>query len=211
MLVTYTFSRRFESGAEDIRCVRRFAAFIGRSPDTATAEDLRRFQVHQTQAGMQPPGINSSVSALRFFFTVTLDRADLSRRLAVVHQPRKLPLVLSVEEVTRLLEAAPGPKYKAAFGTAYGAGLRVSEVVALKVTDIDSTRILIRVERGKGRKDRHAMLSPQLLELLRAWWQEGKRRGVMSPQGWLFPSRNLIMPRCRSRKQRKRIAGSKAA
>jgi integrase/recombinase XerD len=177
-----------------IRCVSRFAAFIGRSPDTATAEDLRRFQVHQTQSGMQPPGINSSVSALRFFFTVTLDRPDLSRRLAVVHQPRKLPLVLSVEEVTRLLEAAPGPKYKAAFATAYGAGLRVSEVVALKVTDIDSTRMLIRVERGKGRKDRHAMLSPQLLELLRAWWQEGKRRGVMLPQGWLFPSRNPIMP-----------------
>jgi integrase/recombinase XerD len=177
-----------------IRCVRRFAAFIGRSPDTATAEDLRRFQVQQTQSGMQPPGINSSVSALRFFFTVTLDRPDLSRRLAVVHQPRKLPLVLSVEEVTRLLEAAPGPKYKAAFATAYGAGLRVSEVVALKVTDIDSTRMLIHVERGKGRKDRHAMLSPQLLELLRAWWWEGKRRGVMLPQGWLFPSRNPIMP-----------------
>ena len=177
-----------------IRCVRRFAAFIGRSPDTATAEDLRRFQVHQTQTGIQPPGINSSVSALRFFFTVTLDRPDLSRRLAVVHQSRKLPTVLSVEEVARLLEAAPGPKYKAAFGTAYGAGLRVSEVVALKVTDIDSTRMLIRVERGKGRKDRHAILSPQLLELLRAWWREGKRRGVMLPQGWLFPSRNPIMP-----------------
>src|SRR5215471_5233615 len=177
-----------------IRCVKRFAAFLGRSPDTATAEDLRRFQVHQTQSGMQPPGINSSVSALRFFFTVTLDRPDLSRRLAVVHQSRKLPTVLSVEEVARLLEAAPGPKYKAAFATAYGAGLRVSEVVALKVTDIDSTRMLIRVERGKGRKDRHAILSPQLLELLRAWWREGKRRGVMLPQGWLFPSRNPIMP-----------------
>ena len=121
-----------------IRCVKAFAAFIGRSPDTATPEDLRRFQVHQTQAGMRPPGINSSVSALRFFFTVTLDRPDLSRRLTVVHQPRKLPLVLSVEEVARLLEAAPGPKYKAALGTAYGAGLRVSEIVALKVSDIDS-------------------------------------------------------------------------
>ena len=110
-----------------IRCVKAFAAFIGRSPDTATPEDLRRFQLHQTEAGMQPPGINSSVSALRFFFTVTLDRSDLARRLTVVHQPRKLPLVLSVEEVARLLEAAPGPKYKAALGTAYGAGLRVSE------------------------------------------------------------------------------------
>ena len=146
-----------------IRCVKTLAAFIGRSPDTATAEELRRFQLHQTRAGMQPPGINSAVSALRFLFTVTLDRPDLSRRLAIVHQPRKLPLVLSVEEVARLLEAAPGPKYKAALGTAYGAGLRVCEVVALKVSDIDSTRMLIRVEQGEGRKDRHAMLSPQLL------------------------------------------------
>ena len=90
-----------------IRCVKTFAAFIGRSPDTATPEELRRFQLHQTQAGMQPPGINSSVSALRFFFTVTLDRPDLSRRLALVQQPRKLPMVLNVEEVARLLQAAP--------------------------------------------------------------------------------------------------------
>src|SRR5215204_7651401 len=134
-----------------IRNVRAFAAFIARSPDTATAEDLRRFQLHQTQAGLQPPGINSAVSALRFFFTVTLDRPDLARRLALVRQPRKLPLVLSLEEVTRLLEAAPGPKYRAALGTAYGAGLRVSEIVSLKVDDVDSTRMLIRVEQGKGR------------------------------------------------------------
>jgi integrase/recombinase XerD len=115
-----------------IRCVKAFAAFIGRSPDMATAEDIRRFQVHQTQAGVQPPSINSAVSALRFFFTVTLDRPDLARRLTVVHQPRRLPLVLSAEEVARLLDAAPGPKYKAALGTAYGAGLRVSELAALK-------------------------------------------------------------------------------
>jgi site-specific recombinase XerD len=177
-----------------IRCVKAFAAFIGRSPDTATADDLRRFQLHQTQAGVQPPSINGAVSGLRFFFTVTLDRPDLARRLTVVRQPRKLPPVLSAEEVARLLDAAPGPKYKAALGTAYGAGLRVSEVVALKVSDIDSTRRLIRVERGKGRRDRHAMLSPQLLELLRAWWRAGKRRGVMLPQGWLFPGRNPVMP-----------------
>src|SRR5688500_7132484 len=95
-----------------LRCVKLLAAFIGRSPDSATPEDLRRFQLHQTQSGMQPPGINSAVSALRFFFTVTLDRPDLARRLTVVQQPRKLPMVLSVEEVARLLEAAPGPKYK---------------------------------------------------------------------------------------------------
>ena len=135
-----------------VRHVRSFAAFIGRSPDTATAEELRLFQLHQTQSGMQPPSINSAVSALRFFFTVTLDRPDLARRLTVVPYPRRIPAVLSVEEVTLLLRAATAPKYKAAFATAYGAGLRVSEVVALKVGDIDSERMLLRVERGKGRK-----------------------------------------------------------
>ena len=183
-----------ETRNDYVRRVRAFAAFIRRSPDTATAEDLRRFQLHQRQSGMQPPSINNSVSALRFFFTVTLDRPDLARRLTVVREPRRLPVVLSVEEVTLLLQSAPGAKYKAALATAYGAGLRVSEVVALKVGDIDSERMLLRVEQGKGRKDRHAMLSPQLLELLREWWAEGRRRGVLLPRGWLFPSRNPIEP-----------------
>jgi hypothetical protein len=125
---------------------------------------------------------------------VTLDRPDLARRLTVVRLPRRLPGVLSVEEVALLLQAAPGPKYKAALATAYGAGLRVSEVVALKVGDVDSERMLLRVERGKGRKDRHAMLSPQLLELLRDWWREGRRLGVLLPRGWLFPGRNPVEP-----------------
>ena len=189
-----------------IRNVRAFAAFIGRSPDTATAEDLRRFQHHQAQTGVRPPSINSTVAALRFFFTVTLDRPDLARRLTIVREPRRLPAVLSVEEVTLLLQAAPGPKYKAAFATAgacpragrrpdpWGAGLRVSEVVALKVGDVDSERMLLRVEQGKGRKDRQAMLSPQLLGLLRAWWREGRRLGVLLPRGWLFPGRNPVEP-----------------
>jgi site-specific recombinase XerD len=143
---------------------------------------------------MQPPSINSAVAALRFFFTVTLDRPNLSRRLTIVRYPRRLPAVLSAEEVTLLLQAAPGLKYKAALGTAYGAGLRAAEVVALKVGDIDSERMLLRVERGKGRKDRHAMLSPQLLELLREWWREGRRLGALLPRGWLFPGRNPIEP-----------------
>jgi len=185
---------REETQRDYIRFVRSFATFLRRSPDAATAEDVRRFQVQQTESGMQPPSINSSVSALRFFFTVTLDRTDLSRRLVLVRYPRKLPNVLSVEEVGRLLEAAPGSKYKATLGAAYGAGLRVSEVTALKVCDIDSTRMLIRVEQGKGRKDRNAMLSPQLLDLLRLWWREGKRRTVMLPHGWLFPGRNPVEP-----------------
>jgi site-specific recombinase XerD len=177
-----------------IRNVRAFAAFVGRSPDTATAEDLRRFQHHQAQTGVRPPSINSAVAALRFFFTVTLDRPDLARRLTVVREPRRLPAVLSVAEVTLLLQAAPGPKYKAAFATAYGAGLRVSEVVALKVGDVDSERMLLRVEQGKGRKDRQAMLSPQLLGVLRAWWREGRRLGVLLPRGWRFPGRNPLEP-----------------
>ena len=177
-----------------IRHVHRFAAFLGRSPDTATAEDVRRYQVHQRESGAQAPTINSTVSALRFLFTVTLDRIDLSRRLVLSRNARKLPDVLSVDEVARLLEAVPGIKYKAALGVAYGAGLRVSEVAYLKVDDIDSKRMLIRIEQGKGRKDRNAMLSPQLLELLRLWWREGKRRSVMLPHGWLFPGRSYTDP-----------------
>jgi integrase len=153
-----------KTGNDYVRNVRALAVFIGRSPDTATAEDLRRFQLHQTQTGMQPPSINSAVAALRFFFTVTLDRPDLARRLTIVREPRRLPAVLSVEEVTLLLHPAPGPKYKAALATAgacpragrrpdpWGAGLRVSEVVALKVGNIDSERMLLRVEHRKGRK-----------------------------------------------------------
>lgn len=185
---------REDTQRDYIRFVKNFAAFLGRSPDTATSEDIRRFQVYQHENGAQPPTINSSVSALRFFFTITLDRPDLSRRLVIIRHPRKLPDVLSVEEVGRLLEAAPGAKYKAALATAYGAGLRVSEVAALKIDDIDSTRMLIRVEQGKGRKDRNAMLSPQLLELLRLWWREGKRRNVILPHGWLFPGQRCTDP-----------------
>jgi site-specific recombinase XerD len=177
-----------------VRHVRRFAAFIGRSPDTATPDDIRRFQLDQHEKGVSPATINGAVSALRFLFLVTLQRRDLSRALVITRYHRKLPDVLSVEEAARLLEAAPGLKYKAALGVAYGAGLRVSEVAHLKVDDVDSKRMLLRVEQGKGRKDRNAMLSPQLLELLRLWWREGRRRGVMLPHGWLFPGRSRTDP-----------------
>src|SRR6202171_4038092 len=173
-----------------IRHVEQFAKFLGRSPDTATGEDLRRYQVHQTETGAQPPTVNSSAVALRFLLTVTLGRANLATQLARVHYPRRLPRVLSHEDVGRLLDAAPGPglQYKAALSVAYGAGLRACEVAALKVSDIDSKRMLIRVEQGKGRKDRHAMLSPQLLEVLRAWWRQCRS------QGWLFPGRDPFLP-----------------
>src|SRR5712675_761261 len=144
-------------------CQEALASFLGRSPDSATPEELRAFQLHLTETGLQPQSINATVTALRFFFKVTLDRPETTRRLVFVYEPRKLPRVLSPEEMLRLLEAAPGPKHKAALSVAYGAGLRAMEVVALKVCDIDSRRMMLRVEQGKGRKDRHAMLSPQLL------------------------------------------------
>jgi site-specific recombinase XerD len=171
-----------------IRAVKNLTVFLGRSPDTATAEDLRQFQLHLTDTGVRPPTINGTVTALRFFFSVTVDRAYVTKPLTFVAEPRKIPNVLSPEEVARFLEAAPGPKYKAALSAAYGAGLRVSEVVSLKVSDIDSKRMLLRIEQGKGRKDRFAMLSPQLLELLRDWWR------IARPQVWLFPGQNPINP-----------------
>jgi integrase/recombinase XerD len=173
-----------------IRHIADLAKFLGRSPDTATAEDVRRFQVHMTENGARPPKLNSATSAIRFFFGTTLDRPELARHLARVHYPRPLPRVLSLEEVGRLLEAAPGPglKYQAALSVAYGAGLRAGEVVMLRISDIDSNRKLIRVEQGKGRKDRYAKLSPRLLELLRAWWSQCRS------QGWLFPGRDPLLP-----------------
>jgi len=168
--------RKFGEKTKDdyIRHIESFAKFLGRSPDTATAEDVRRFQVHLTESGVQPPTLNSSASALRFFFGITLDRAELARHLARVHYPRKLPRVLSPEEVGRLLEGAPGPglKYKAALSIAYGAGLRAGEVMMLRVSDIDSKRMLIRVEQGKGKKD----LSSALLHAKLARRSQGNRR-----------------------------------
>jgi len=177
-----------------VRHVKRLAAFLGRPPDTATEEDLRRFQLMQHESGVRPSTINGTVSALRFLYNVTLRRRDLARALVVTRIVPRLPEVLSVEEAARLLQSAPGMKYKAALGVAYGAGLRVSEVAHLKVDDIDSTRMLIRVEQGKGGKDRNAMLSPQLLELLRMWWRDGRKRGVLIAHGWLFPGQNVTDP-----------------
>ncbi len=155
-------ARRFteDTQRDYVRNVRMFAAFLGRSPDTATKEDLRRFQLHMAQQQISPWSINAAIAALRFFFTVTLERPNLIRLLRIVNEPRKAPVVLSQEEVARLLEAAPGVKYKAALSVAYGAGLRVSEVANLKVSDIDSQRMTLRVEQGKGQRDRYVMLSP---------------------------------------------------
>ena len=183
-------ARRFKEKVQKdyVRHVRTFTAFLGRSPDTATSDDLRRYQLHMAQQQISAGSINAAIAALRFFFTVTLERPDLVRPLRIVNEPRKAPVVLSQEEVARLLQAAPGLKYKAALSVAYGAGLRVSEVAHLKVSDIDSQRMMLRVEQGKGQRDRDVMLSPQLLQLLREWWKAAR------PQVWLFPGQNPINP-----------------
>ena len=180
--------------ANYLRSVTRFADFLGRSPAGASAEDLRRFQLQLVACGTGTPTCNATLTALRFFFEVTVDRPEVTAKARGVREPRRLPVVLSPAEVTRLLAAAHGPKYQAALAVAYGAGLRVSEVCALKVSDVDSTRMVLRVEQGKGHKDRYAMLSPTLLELLRRWWRVAHAKGKMLPGGWLFPGQNLVNP-----------------
>ena len=183
-------SEKTQSGY--LRWVKDFTRFLGRSPDTATAEDLRRYQLQLSERGVSRISLNAAITALRFFCEVTLGRGELMAKMSHVRVPRKLPVVLSPEEVERLLDAAPGLKYKAALSVAYGAGLRVSEVVALKVDDIDSERMVIRVDQGKGRKDRYVMLAPTLLALLRSWWREANARGTMLPHGWLFPGQDPL-------------------
>ena len=173
-----------------IRALKDFTTFLGRSPDTATPDELRAYQLHMTDTEVTPSVYNARITALRFFFGMTCDREDMKKYMQFRTEPRKLPIVLSIEEVAAVLAAAPGPgmKYRAALSIGYGANLRASEVTNLKVRDIDSDRMLIHVERGKGGKDRDVMLSPSLLELLRAYWREAR------PQGWLFPGQSRVEP-----------------
>ncbi len=177
-----------------IRAVKTFTRFLGRSPDTASPDDLRLFQLHMVEQGISSTTLNATITGLRFFFEVTLDRPQAMKKMSHVYKPQKLPVVLSVQEVNRLLQAAANLKHRAALAVAYGAGLRASEVVHLKITDIESARMVIRVEQGKGRRDRYAMLSPSLLQLLRAWWREAYAQGKMLPRGWLFPGINPVNP-----------------
>ena len=192
-----------------LRAVINLTCFLGRSPDTASPEDLRRYQLHLVETGISSIMLNHTITALRFFFGVTLDHAEIMARMSSVREPRKLPVVLSREEVARLIDAAGKPKYQAVLSVAYGAGLRASEVVALKLGDIDSTRMTLRVEQGKGHKDRYAMLSPVLLQCLRVWWQAAHAKGKMLDGGWLFPGQNPINPM--STRQLNRICHMAAA
>jgi len=177
-----------------IRSVKKLAHFLGYSPDKATAEDLRQFQLYMAQNGTSRITINSTITGLRFFFEVTIDHADAMAKMSTVRVPRKLPVVLSCEEVARLLEAVSNLKHKTMLSVAYGAGLRASEVVGLKVSDIDSTRMTLRIQQGKGQKDRCAMLSPVMLEYLRSWWRAACAQGKMFDGGWLFPGQNPTHP-----------------
>ena len=177
-----------------IRAVVKLTRFLGRSPDTATAEDLRGFQLHMSKTGVSSITMNATITGLRFLFEVTLDKPEAMKKMSAVHLPRKLPVVLSSEEVTRLLDAASNLKYKAALAVAYGAGLRASEVTHLTVNDIDSERMIIHVNQGKGDKDRNALLSPELLNILRDWWRTRHAEGKLVAGGWLFPGQNPVNP-----------------
>src|SRR5580704_13104363 len=177
-----------------LRIVREFARFLGRSPDTATIEDLRRYQLHLADHGTLPVSLNAAITGLKFFFEITLHEPDLMARMQPVRVPRTLPVVLSPDEVGRLIAATGNLKHQTALSVAYGAGLRAGEVVALKVGDVDSQRMTLRIEQGKGRRDRYAMLSPVLLERLRVWWRVAHAQGRMLEGGWLFPGLDPIDP-----------------
>ena len=177
-----------------LRSVRRLAEYLHRPPDTATIEDLRNFQLHLVDRGTSPITLNATITGLKFFFDVTLDRTELMAKMKPVFVPRTLPVVLSREEVSALIAATRNIKHQTALSIAYGAGLRASEVISLKVGDIDSTRMTLRIQQGKGGKDRYAMLSPVMLERLRTWWRVARAQGKMLDGGWLFPGLNPVEP-----------------
>jgi len=175
-----------------IRACKRFASFLKRSPDTATLEDIRLFQLHLAEADVSICTRNCIMTGLRFLFRVTLRRLDLAEEVYHIREPHKLPLVMSVDEIKRLLAVASSLKARVMFSLGYGCGLRASEVVHLKVKHIDSAQNIIRIEQSKGRKDRNVMLSPELLDLLRQWWKARRSRhdaGIPVQERWLFPSR----------------------
>ncbi|MDT5368634.1 MAG: integrase/recombinase XerD [Mycobacterium sp.] len=177
-----------------VRAVLRLAKYLHRAPDTATVEDLRNFQLHLVDCGTSPITLNATITGLKFFFDITLDRSELMAKMKPVYVPRTLPVVLGREEVGSLLAATKNLKLQTALSVAYGAGLRVSEVTALKVGDVDSTRMTLRIQEGKGGKDRYAMLSPVMLDRLRTWWRVARAQGKMFDGGWLFPGLNPVEP-----------------
>jgi integrase/recombinase XerD len=175
-----------------IRSCKQFAAFLKRSPDTATCEDIRRFQLHLAETGVSICTRNRIMTGLRFLFRITLRRLDLAEEVYHIREPQKLPLVMSVDEMKRLLAVAGSLKTRVLLGLGYGCGLRASEIVRLKVKHIDRAQNIIRIEQSKGRKDRNVMLPDEMLGLLRQWWKARPSRydaGIPLQERWLFPSR----------------------
>ncbi len=175
-----------------ISSCKRFAAFLKRSPDTANAEDVRRFQLHLIDTGSSICNRNRIMTGLKFLFRVTLRRLDLAAEIYHIKEPQKIPLVISPDEAKRLLAMAGNLKVHVMLALGYGAGLRAGEVVRLRAGDIDSAQNIIRIVQAKGRKDRNVMLSPETLDLLRQWWKVRPTRhdeGVPLEQRWLFPGR----------------------
>jgi len=175
-----------------IHSCRRFAAFLKRSPDTATADDVRRFQLHLVEAGLGISNRNRIMTGVKFLFGVTLRRHDLAAEIFHLKEEQKLPLILSPNEAELLLAKAGSFRDHVMLSLGYGCGLRAGEIVRLKDGDIDSAQMIIRIVQSKGRKDRHVMLPPELLVLLRQWWKVRPKRfdaGVPVGERWLFPGR----------------------
>jgi site-specific recombinase XerD len=177
-----------------IRNVRKFAKYLGRSPDSATVEDLRNYQLHLVDHGISAISLNAAITGLKFFFEITVGQPELMGKMQPVRVPRTLPVVLSREEAARLIAAVRNLKHQIALSVAYGAGLRASEVAGLKISDVDGQRMTLRIQQGKGRKDRYAMLSPLMLERLRTWYRVARSQGKMLDGGWLFPGLNPVEP-----------------
>src|SRR6266567_2618072 len=173
-----------------IRSCKRFAAFLKRSPETATAEDVRRFQLHLAETGASICNRNRIMTGLRFLFRVTLRRPDLAAEIYHIREPQKIPQVMSPDEMRRLLAVSSSLKVRVLLSLGYGCGLRAGEIVRLKVKHIDSAQKIIRIEQSKGRKDRNVMLSPEMLALLRQWWKarpSGYDGETPVLERWLFP------------------------
>src|SRR5262245_27615972 len=180
-----------------INSCKRFAVYLKRSPDTATADEIRLFQLHLIETGASICNRNRIMTGLRFLFRVTLRRLDLAAEIYHIKEPQKIPLVMSANEAKRLLAMAGSLKVQVLLALSYGAGLRAGEVVRLWAGDIDSAQNIIRIVQSKGRKDRHVMLSPEMLDLLRQWWKLLPARydtGMRQEQRWLFPGRKPGQP-----------------
>ena len=176
---------------------KRFAAFLKRSPDTATADDVRRFQLYLAETGISIPNRNRIMTGVKFLLRVTLRRLDLAAEIYHLREPQKVPHVMSPDETRRVLAVATSVKARVMLSLGYGCGLRASEVVRLKVKHIDSAQKIIRVEQSKGRKDRNVMLSIETLALLRQWWKVRPTRddaGLLPGERWMFPGRSRGRP-----------------